>query len=245
MQDRTESLPVNSEDHYKLKASIFHARWYSLKKLRHLIEFAINDYILPLAKDKIIQLADFGCGTKPYLSLFDPKKIKYSGIDLAWNPHAEVIIGTDSKVQASDNTFDVILSTQVLEHVDSPTGYMAEAHRLLKANGILVLTTHGTWMYHPDPTDYWRWTSAGLQKVVTDAGFEVICFKGMLGRMATGLQLFQDGLQFKFPKVLRPLITTPLQLLIGLFDKLQNEKVRDMDACNYLVIAKKKNGDSC
>jgi SAM-dependent methyltransferase len=240
MQDRTEKLPENSADHYKLKANIFHARWYSLKQLRKLIELAINQYILPKAQSKQVHLADFGCGTKPYLSLFDSDKIKYSGIDLAWNPHADVIIGTDSKVEASDETFDIVLSTQVLEHVEDPKGYLLEARRILQKDGLLVLTTHGTWMYHPDPTDYWRWTSAGLQKIVIDAGFEVICFKGMLGRMATGLHLFQDGLQFKFPVFMRPLITMPLQLLIALADKLQQDKVRDMDACNYLIIAKKK-----
>ena len=94
-------------------------------------------------------------------------------------------------------------------------------------------------MYHPDPTDYWRWTSAGLKKIITENGFKVVEFKGILGRMATGLQLFQDGLIFKFPNFLHPVLVAPLQILIFIFDKLQNDKVRDMDACTYLIIGQK------
>ena len=37
--------------------------------------------------------------------------------------------------------------------------------------GRCLLTTHGTWFYHPDPEDYWRWTPAGLARVFEQAGF--------------------------------------------------------------------------
>ncbi len=239
MSQRTEQMPSDAKEHYKIKTSIFHSRWYSLKELKKLIVFAKDNFIE--TENKRIILADFGCGTMPYKSLFDTDKVDYIGIDLDWNPHAQVFISNDSKILAEDNSYDIVLSTQVLEHVEDPAGYLKEAYRVLKVGGKLVLTTHGYWMYHPDPTDYWRWTSAGLQKIVKKEGFEVLAFKGMLGRMASGLQLFQDGLIFKFPTWFRPFISTPMQLLIAAFDKLQRQNVIDMDACNYLIVGKKVN----
>jgi SAM-dependent methyltransferase len=233
-------MPVDAKEHYKIKPKFPHSRWYCLKELKKLIEFARDEYILKIKNIEKIKLADFGCGTKPYYSLFDLPNIEYLGIDLPWNPHAEIKIDIDSKIEADNGVLDVILSTQVLEHVDNPQTYLSEAYRVLKKDGLLVLTTHGYWMYHPDPTDFWRWTSAGLKKIVEKEGFEVIAFKGMLGRMASGLQLFQDGLIFKFPVWIRPIITAPMQLFILLADKLQNDSVRDMDACNYLIICRKK-----
>lgn len=235
--NRTEKMPEKAEEHIILTASIFHSRWYSLKKLKNLILFAKENFIEN--QNEVVKLADFGCGTMPYRSLFDQSKVKYVGIDLDWNPHAEVFISNDSKILIEDESFDIVLSTQVLEHVEDPAIYLNEAYRVLKPGGKLVLTTHGYWMFHPDPTDYWRWTSSGLQKIVKNAGFEVLAFKGMLGRMAAGLQIFQDGLLFKFPKWFRPFVSTPFQLLIAFFDKFQKQKIIDIDACNYLIVGLK------
>ncbi|TAE36839.1 MAG: class I SAM-dependent methyltransferase [Runella slithyformis] len=236
---RAEALPTDPATHYRIRPPFYHSRWYYLNQLRQLVEWARDNYVLPLAKHQRIKLTDYGCGTKPYISIFKHENIEYLGIDLAWNPHADIIIGSDSRIQTSDNSIDVVLSTQVLEHVEDPEGYLAEAYRILKPGGLLLLTTHGYWMYHPDPTDYWRWTSAGLQKIVVRAGFEVVAFRGIIGRMGMGLQLFQDGLLYKLPPFLRPVAAVPLQFLIMIFDKLTTTKARDMDACTYLVVAQK------
>ena len=238
MESRKEEMPDNPELHYRINPSFPHSRWYYLKKLRQLVEWGRDNYMnLPADKSKI---ADLVCGTKPYKILFNSDKFEYLGIDLPWNPHADIHVGINSKIDADNESFEYVLSTQVLEHVDDPDLYLSEAYRVLKKGGRLILTTHGYWMYHPDPTDYWRWTSAGLKKVVEKHGFETVGFKGIIGRMAMGLQLFQDGLIFKFPKFLHPLLTAPLQLLILIFDKLQRQQVVDFDACTYLIIGQKK-----
>ena len=124
MVNRVEELPEDAKNHYKVRPRFPHSRWYALKELKKLIELARDKYILKVNSIDNIQLADFGCGTKPYLSLFDSNKISYLGIDLPWNPHADVIIDINSKIEAPDESYDVILSTQVLEHVDDPKSYL-------------------------------------------------------------------------------------------------------------------------
>lgn len=213
------------------------ARFYYLRQLRKQIESVVSQFIKPLANK--ITLADYGCGNRPYEPIVAPFVANYIGIDLPENPRADVHVSAQGNIELVNETLDAVLSTQVLEHVENPTHYLSEAYRVLKKDGLLILSTHGYWMFHPDPTDFWRWTSTGLQKIVTEAGFEVIYFKGIMGRASMGLQLFQDGLLFKVPMFLRPVLAIIFQPQIIFFDKLFSQAARDKDACTYVLVAKK------
>ena len=66
-------------------------------------------------------------------------------------------------------SFDAVLSTQVLEHVADPGALPAERFRVLRPGGRLLLSTHGIFVYHPDPDDYWRWTVRRPASTCVDA----------------------------------------------------------------------------
>nr|WP_294897303.1 class I SAM-dependent methyltransferase [uncultured Pedobacter sp.] len=184
-------------------------------------------------------LVDFGCGDMPYKSVIEPKVGKYLGVDLEMNPLAEHHIDFDSKTTLADNFCDIILSNQVLEHVDSPAGYLQEAYRILKPGGSMIITTHGYWYYHPTPNDYWRWTSAGLRKTIEKEGFNVQSFFGIMGLAASGIQLFQDAIINKLPKFFVPPTSLIMQSLILLFDKIHSQTQRNRDASLYVVVVTK------
>jgi SAM-dependent methyltransferase len=148
------------------------------------------------------RLIDFGCATAPYRDLVG-SDIEYVGVDIAGNPAADVEMSLDHTVPLPDASCEMVLSTQVLEHVREPPLYLAECFRLLRPGGRLVLTTHGIMYYHRDPEDYWRWTSDGLAKIVGDAGFEVSTMRGIMGLAATAIQLFQDSTMVHVPRKLR------------------------------------------
>ena len=115
------------------------------------------------------RLLDVGCGQKPYEPLFAPYVASYIGVDPVENPHAE-LKGAVEDLPVEDGTFDVVLCSQVLEHCDDPARAVAELHRATAPGGRLLLSTHGVQVYHPSPVDYWRWTHAGLEKVVSENG---------------------------------------------------------------------------
>ncbi|MES2629339.1 MAG: class I SAM-dependent methyltransferase [Bacteroidota bacterium] len=232
----TEYTHNESEGRERLNPSIFHARFYYLRQLRKLIEYAINNHL----KGRGGVLFDYGCGAMPYRPLFQGAVDRYVGADLGENPGAELVIQPEGRIEVDDQSANIVLSTQVLEHVDNPAEYLREARRVLKDDGVLILTTHGYWMYHPDPNDFWRWTSSGLQKIVREAGFDVVDFRGIIGRPAMGLQLFQDGLMFKFPKIIRTPFVFFMQFFIWMFDKVSKQSQRDADGCTYLVVARVK-----
>jgi SAM-dependent methyltransferase len=238
--ERKEILPENPENHIRIKPGIFNPRRYYLKKLLSLVQIARDKFIQKkYLKNQKLTLCDYGCGTMPYITQFPKEFVDYKGIDLSWNPYADFHI-ENNKILMHDLTADIVLSTQVLEHVEDYNSYLKEAYRILKDDGLLVITTHGYWMYHPDPTDYWRWTSDGLKKIIQDQSFEIIYFDGIIARGAMGMQLIQDGFYFKLPKFIRPIFGGMMQTFVSLLDKLSSHEARITDACTYLVVAKKK-----
>jgi hypothetical protein len=95
-------------------------------------------------------------------------------------------------------------------------------------------------VYHPDPVDYWRWTCAGLQRAVEEAGFEVERFEGIMGLAATGLQLIQDSLYYRLPPRLRPALALCLQSLIKLADRFEGGESRRLNALVFALVAQKR-----
>jgi SAM-dependent methyltransferase len=131
------------------------------------------------------RVLDYGCADLPYRHFF-PDDVDYVGADLPGNPDATVELERDGRIPLPADSVDALMSTQVLEHVIDPRLHLEEAFRVLRPGGRMLLSTHGVFVYHPDPDDYWRWTCAGLRHAVTDVGFEVRRFEGIIGLVPTG-----------------------------------------------------------
>lgn len=128
---------------------------------------ALNNF----RSDSEIVILDYGCGGSPYRTLFP--NAEYKRADFGETSDLDYVIGNDSRLDERDATFDLILSTQVAEHVSDPKTYFAECFRLLKAGGQLICTTHGTYPDHGCPYDFQRWTADGLARDLRIAGFEI------------------------------------------------------------------------
>ena len=181
-------------------------------------------------------IVDFGCGSMPYRKLFGQKFEKYIGVDFPANKEADLHL-ENGRIPLMDNSVDFVISTQVLEHVENPAAYLRECFRIMKNDGRLLLSTHGHWMYHPDPTDFWRWTKDGLEKLLEQNGWEVIKTYGLMGLSASGLQLFQDGLARRLHPRLRSIFFRVIAFLQTRLDKWNMESV---DASVFYTVSKKR-----
>jgi SAM-dependent methyltransferase len=184
------------------------------------------------------RVLDYGCADAPYRRFFAPEA-EYVTADLPGNPDALLEIQPDGTLPCPGDSFDVVLSTQVLEHVRDPELYLSECFRVLRPGGRILLSTHGMMVYHPDPVDYWRWTCAGLQRAVHDAGFEVLRFEGIMGLAATGLQFFQDSIVYSLPRGVRKLFALCMQTLIGWVDRFSTAESRRYNALVFALVAEK------
>ena len=219
----------------RLHPAAFHKRWYHLTALRNVL---IEEFREAMAKrNPRPTLVDLGCGSMPYREIFAPRVDRYIGVDLAANPGADLHFDQNGQAPLADASVDIVLSSQVLEHVPSPQEYLREAHRLLEPGGLLILSTHGYWMYHPDPTDFWRWTRDGLRKEIEQAGFRIEQIRGVMNLAASGLQLFQDGVSAHIPRPLRPLFIWLNNRVMAVVDKLGSAESRNRDACVFVIRA--------
>jgi SAM-dependent methyltransferase len=220
-------------------------RYYVLVKLRTCIETQIEKYIAPLSqkKSKQVRLLDFGCGDMPYRPLFMHLINEYIGADIIVKDDAEnsriKIDPVTGSVHLESKTVDIVLSTQVLEHVIDPKAYLLEAKRVCRRDGVLLLSTHGIWKYHAVPDDFWRWTAPGLRKLLNEAGWEISEMVGVLGFSASALLLLQDALYIKWNRFfLRKPIIFLIHQIVGFLDLFYSEEERLENTSVYFVVAR-------
>ncbi len=239
-QPSKEALKKETEDFVNLK--IWDTYYYSSTLLRKKLE----EYITKnLEKSRKYKILDYGCGVKPYEYVFNSYSEKYTAVDVGDNPHADLLIEPESRLPFGDNEFDIVLSSQVLEHVENVDKYLNECRRVLKTDGLLILSTHGTWQYHSHPVDVQRWTSYGLKKLITGYGFNIKEFIPVLGQLALTSQLRLTFYYSFVKEIFTPLkiLYYPLsflyQLKMRFEDFLTPQRVKDRDSAYYIVFANK------
>ncbi|WP_159039605.1 class I SAM-dependent methyltransferase [Streptomyces sp. TP-A0356] len=157
---------------------------------------------------------DYGAGTAPYRSLLGGAKLRTADLEEARGRPVDYVVSPDGHLPLPDSSFDGVLSTQVLEHVQDPAVYLSECRRVLKDSGTLVLSTHGTWGDHGQ-VDLWRWTAAGLTAEVERAGFHVDRCLKLTGDARAMLTLLRRQMRFTEWPVFHPvgLLLKALKLL--------------------------------
>jgi len=157
---------------------------------------------------------------RPYESWFKQKEYIASG----YNPaqiYGEYNCDCHQDIESmtfEDNYFDGVICLEVLEHVQNPFKAASELKRVLKPQGLLLVTVpflvqyHGkgsTSQGHDSYPDYWRFTHEGLQSLFSD--FTTIDVLPLNGPIEFRLN------QFSFSRYL--LKNLSFQKLMDLFDK--------------------------
>jgi SAM-dependent methyltransferase len=169
------------------------------------------------------KVLDVGCGMQPYRALLTGAT-SVTGLEL---DTAENRAGKQADVFYSGTTlpfesasFDSVLCNQVLEHVPSPEAFLAELIRVLRPDGILVLSVPFIWPEHEQPNDSQRFTSFGLAARLDRVGFEVIQQTKLVGGGGVVMALLADrinGQLSHFPAFvrigLRAVLICPISVL--------------------------------
>jgi SAM-dependent methyltransferase len=124
------------------------------------------------------KLLDFGCGSKPYKSLFTNVQ-EYIGLDMENEGHShkmeQIDVYYDGKtIPFEDNHFDSIFSSEVFEHIFDLEPILAEINRVLKKDGQMLVSVPFAWNEHEIPNDFGRYTSFGLEHILKKSGFEIV-----------------------------------------------------------------------
>lgn len=225
------------DDNPRTRPTIWDPNWHVLRRLAQEIRRTLANPALALDGASVL---DFGCGTRPYEAWFKAAGARYQGADID-RPH-EILVAEDGTLAAQDASFDMVVSFQVLEHVWDVAAYLSESRRVLKPGGWLLLSTHGTWFYHPHPGDYRRWTGEGLRREVEAQGFRLLEMRAVVGPLAwsTILRSFGFALAFRRVPVAGRLLTAltafVCNLRAWLEDRVTPARITADNACTYVAL---------
>ncbi len=137
-------------------------------------------------------LLDFGCGSKPYHSLFHVEK--YIGIDFEnpghshENEHIDFFYDGEN-IPFENHSFDSILCTEVVEHIFNIEVVLKELNRVLKPGGKILITCPFVWNEHEIPHDFARYSKFGIKHIFEKYGFEMINYEASGNFITTIFQL--------------------------------------------------------
>lgn len=107
-------------------------------------------------------------------------------------------VGNWEKMPYGGSRFDLIVATQVLHHLKHPWRAVEDSYRVLRSQGRLVVTAPFVCPTHSWPQDYYRFTLAGMEALLTSAGFEVQKCSRLEPAELTG-EIFQSFLGTRLP----------------------------------------------
>jgi len=124
------------------------------------------------------RMLDFGCGSKPYKSLFTNVS-EYIGLDYESEGHAHTNESIDvmydgKKIPFPDAYFDSVLSSEVFEHIFNLEEIIPEISRVMKKQGKILITCPFVWQEHEIPVDYARYTQFALKYLLEKKGFKIL-----------------------------------------------------------------------
>jgi SAM-dependent methyltransferase len=217
-----------------------------------------KDLVVLLPQSRGVVL-DVGSGAQPYRHLLPPgaayKAIDYGGAERNFGysmPDTTYYEGDTWPIP--DESVDVILCTETMEHVPEPSVFLTEAFRCLKLEGRLLLTVPFAARWHYVPHDYWRFTPSGLERLFSAAGFgrvavysrgnavTVACYK-VMALMVPLLLPQHGGFVRRSASLACGALTLPLLVALGAIAALSLRGQGGDDCLGYTAVAYKASAD--
>jgi ubiquinone/menaquinone biosynthesis C-methylase UbiE len=169
-------------------------------------------FALPYIKDK--KVLDIACGTGYGLAFLKSSAKSVTGVDVdieaakqaknECDEKARVLLGDGTNLPFHDESFDVVTSFETLEHLVERKLFLSELKRVLKPNGLLILSTpnaHYTKPINGKPTNkfhVFEYTTEEL-KAELESQFTLQKFIGQTLDESIAIPPFQDA-QNRLPK---------------------------------------------
>lgn len=135
-----------------------------------------ENYLNPEENLKILDIGSFDKdGDYNYGLILNEKKWTYEGLDLKEGNNVDIIVENPYDwIEINDETYDVIVSGQSLEHNEFFWLTLEEIDRVLKPGGIICLIAPSSGPVHRNPYDCWRFTDNGMESLAKYIDFEIL-----------------------------------------------------------------------
>ncbi len=126
----------------------------------------------------------------------------YVGVDLMDGKGVDIVLAAD-KLSTQFSDVDIVIATELLEHVEFWRSAVMEMKKIIRPGGLLIVTSRAPgFPYHPHPGDFWRFTLEDFRTIFSD--FEIITLESDP----------QDGHPGVFLKARRPAAYEPRPLTL-------------------------------
>lgn len=226
---------------YKRKATTSQPIW----SLGYLVGHSLEQALKPACAQLSGRLLDLGCGNSPYRSWL-PHVTSYIPYDADLSSAGAEAIGLAHSLPFADKAFDSVLCTQVLEHVEQPWQVLDDVARVLRSDGILVLSVPQAWRIHEAPYDFYRYTRFGIAALLRRSGFELVNCTPQGGAWLLIGQTINNHIWRKKHRrhsaawLISRALATPVTLVTNIVSKTLDSLFPDgEETLNYVAIARK------
>ena len=161
-----------------------------------------------VGRDKSFRVLDAGAGIAPYRKYFEHVTYETADFGEVDKEYSELDYTCRlEELPMADETYDLVLCTQVLEHVPEPLPVLREIRRVLKPGGQAWVSAPLFYEEHEAPYDFYRYTRYAWRRMAAEAGFSVESLEwleGYYGTVSYQLMMACNGL---------PLVWLPVQLV--------------------------------
>jgi SAM-dependent methyltransferase len=123
-----------------------------------------------VTEKRIIEVGsyDVAGSLRPIIESWKPAE--YIGIDIEMGPGVDIVLEADEITKEfGKESFDVVISTEVLEHVRDWRDVISNIKNACKPNGIMVISTRSFgYGYHAYPYDFWRYELEDMKEIFSD-----------------------------------------------------------------------------
>lgn len=172
----------------------------------------------------------------------DVERWIFADVESRFNP--DIILKVEDMKEIDTENIDVVNAVELFEHVWDLSKGLQECFRVLKKDGVMIISTPFLFPIHADPYDYQRWTRDKWRKELERVGFTIekleemgYFFTVMADMFIALIKQFPVGIRHLF-KLLYPLLS--LFVKLDDFSLIRNNSKLNKYTTGYFMVVRKQ-----